>query len=284
MNVLVIAVALALLASCSESNGGNGGTGGQGNGEYLDPSGTCRRRLEPSIFGCADDYDAALAATNPCGIACAGPAGERLLFFRDCTPTLRCAYDREARALVGAFYGDDVPSHCGGSYSVVAGDFPAEAVFNGFDRDLNCRAPAEASVSPVLNDALGENDTVAAGDPCRSGLDQCRGSVRAMVCANGRGSIAGDGACRHCQSDAECQAEYRYASLVTTCGPAGLCLFGSALVGQCSDIDSGCSTAKAAFVCQDGVCDHCSSNQQCEAVGPYNLCMSGECMRSEPLP
>lgn len=265
-----------------QSDAGAGGEGGSA-GEDVDPSGRCRVAFAPGAFGCPNTYADALASPNPCNTACAGPAGTQLLYLRDCTPTLRCAYDGQTETLVGAYLGDDVPSHCTDSYSVVAGDFPEHPTLNGYDLDSNCVPPAEASVSPTFNEHFG--DPVAAGTACRSSHDQCRSSVRAMVCVNDRGTVAGDGACAHCRSDDDCVDEYAYASSKVTCEPSGLCSFGGRLVGACEGLGESCFTATTAYVCgAQGLCAPCETNEECSASGPYNLCLQGACMRSEPAP
>jgi hypothetical protein len=264
---------------------GGAGAGGEGGtaGEYVDASGRCRVTFAPHALGCEGTYDDALASANACNVACAGPAGSQLLYLRDCTPTLRCAYDGETRALVGAYLGDDVPTHCEDSTSVVAGDFPEHPTLNGYDLDLNCTPPAEASVSPTFNDHFDE--PVPVGSACRSGHDDCRSAARATVCLNERGTIAGDGVCAHCRSDDDCVDEYHYAGEEVACEPSGLCSFGSSLVGACSGLGESCFTATAAYVCGgDGLCGPCETNEQCSASGPYNLCLDGVCMRSEPPP
>jgi hypothetical protein len=272
----------------SNDQGGASGAGsdqGGAGGEYLDASGKCRRSLEPGIFGCPSSYAEALAAPNACGVACAGPAGDQLLFMRDCTPAVRCAYDASGATLVGASFGDDVPVHCDESYSVVAGAFPAQPTLNGYDRDLDCVPPAERSVAPLFNELFGKNDPIAVGGACRSGHDQCRGSVRALVCANENGVVLGDGTCEHCASDDDCTREDPYASPSVSCGAAGTCIFGSVLVGACTDLGNECFTADAGYVCRDGICTTCTTNEECTLSGAgYNLCLQGTCMRSEQMP
>jgi hypothetical protein len=294
----LVLLALSIIGcACSDTDGpsegppgsggeaGGAGTGGEGGapGEYVDASGVCRRAFAPGAFGCESTYDEALVAANPCNIACAGPAGDQLLYLRDCTPAVRCAYDGRTRRLVGAQFTDDVPAHCDDRYSVVTGDFPERPTLNGYDLDLNCTPPAEASVSPTFNEHFG--DAVPVGAACRSSLDQCRSAVRAGVCLNDRGTIAGDGTCAHCRSDDDCIDEYHYAAEEVACEPSGLCSFGSPLVGACSSLGSSCFTATEAYVCgDDGICGPCETNEQCVASGPYNLCLGGICMRSEPVP
>jgi hypothetical protein len=291
-------LALALLGpACAEAKlppqgqAGSGGAAGEtgsggeagATGEYVDASGRCRVPFVPGVLGCPSTYDEALAAPNPCHVTCAGPSGSQLLYLRDCTPTLRCAYDAANRELVGEYFGDDVPSHCDTSYSVVAGDFPEQPTLNGYDIDLNCTPPAEASVSPTFNEHYG--DPVPVGAACRSGHDSCRSSVRAMVCVNDRGTIAGDGECAHCRSDDDCVHEYAYASGSVACEPSGLCSFGAPLVGACNGLGDSCFTATDAYVCApDGLCGPCVTNEECSASGPYNLCLDGVCLRSEPGP
>ena len=102
--------------------------------------------------------------------------------------------------------------------------------------------------------------------------------------AEDRGTIAGDGTCDHCRSDADCVDEYQYAASSVTCGAAGLCTFSSALAGACEGLGTSCFTATDAYVCRDGVCAECAENDECIASGPYNLCLGGVCMRSEPPP
>jgi hypothetical protein len=275
-------------AGAGAGTSGDAGTaGGAGEGgstsEYVDPSGRCRVAFAPGAFGCPSTYPEALASPNPCNTACAGPAAAQLLYLRDCTPTLRCAYDGRTEALVGAYFGDDVPAHCDDSYSVVAGDFPEQPTLNGYDLDLNCVPPAEASVSRTFNAHFGE--PVPAGTACRSSHDQCRSAVRATVCINDRGTVAGDGACAHCRSNDDCSDEYPYASSEVRCEPSGLCSFGAPLVGACQGLGESCFTAESAYVCgAEGLCAPCETNEECSASGPYNLCLQGICMRSEPLP
>ncbi|HYQ41357.1 MAG TPA: hypothetical protein VER11_05310 [Polyangiaceae bacterium] len=275
-------IVLAVSFGCSSEPGEN--DGGEHDQEYLDDAGDCRRPLEAGIFGCAESYEAALVAPSRCGAACAGPAGDQSLFIAQCTPSVGCAYDRQTGELVGATFGDDVPSHCGDHYSVVSGQFPAVPEFNGFDLDESCAHFAQRNLSSVLDEALRHGVLPAPGMACRGGHDECRGPVTALVCANPRGQIIPDGVCSHCVSDSECRSEYRYADTAVTCGRGGHCVFGGELAGECPGYGSGCFTAEEAYVCVDGLCGACTENDQCSASGPYNLCLGSVCMRSEPRP
>jgi hypothetical protein len=211
---------------------------------------------------------------------CAGLAGDALVALTGCTPSVGCAYDPTSHLLIGAFYGDDQATHCGGSSSsVIAGDFPTSLTFNSYDVDQNCKAPDEASVSPLFNDLFGGNDPLEVGKACRSGHDQCRGSIRLMVCARANGQVAGDGTCQRCASDADCTAEYPQLGQVT-CEPTGLCRAGTEPVGACSQGARACLTQEAYYACVEGICDHCTTNEQCAANGQSNLCKNGECLRS----
>ncbi|HET7538938.1 MAG TPA: hypothetical protein VFK05_03675 [Polyangiaceae bacterium] len=283
----MVLLALAFAFGCSTEphdspNGPN--DGGNPDREYVDGAGNCRRALAPGLFGCPASYAAALALPSRCGAACAGPVGEQSLILDQCTPSVGCAFDRQTGALVGAAFGDDEPSHCGDHYSVVAGQFPAAPEFNGFDLDESCASSRERNLSPSLDAALRREPLPATGSSCRAGHDDCRGPVTALVCANPRGQVAGDGTCIHCVSDENCRSEYRYADAAVSCNQAGHCVFGSELAGECRGYGEGCFTAETAFVCVDGLCGACTDNAQCSASGPYNLCLAGVCLRSEPLP
>jgi hypothetical protein len=264
---------------------GDGGAAGAtgGDPEYVDASGKCRRALEPGLFGCPDSYDTALAQQSPCGMACAGPADGLLVYLRDCTPTVRCAYDVQSRGLVGAYWGNDVPAHCNDtSLSVTAGEFPSPVALNGYDVDQNCAASTE-SVSPLFNELFPATTQVQTGKTCRSGHDDCRGAVRMFVCADDQGTVAGDGTCQRCENDAQCQSEYDYAAGEVRCGAAGTCEFTTGLVGACPDMATTvCQTAAGAFACIDGACARCETSADCEATSPglYDICQDGTCMHA----
>lgn len=262
---------------------GGGGAGGNSN-EYLDANGQCHARWTSGAFGCKPTYAEAIATPPRCGSLCAGPADDKLVTLEDCTPALRCAYDGTTRELVGAFYADDVASHCdGASFSVLSGDFPMTIALNGFDVDVACSPPAESSVSPLLNELFSSNDPVAPDKDCRSGHDDCRGSVRLFVCKNDKGRVAGDGTCQRCQTDAECSAEYAYSGSAQ-CDSTGLCRFGEEWIGACNSSSDACMTAAGIYACADGVCARCTTNEQCARSGRANLCMDGECFESFPSP
>src|SRR5689334_22592981 len=90
--------------------------------EFTDDAGRCRRALEPHLFGCASSLDDAFAASSLCGVVCAAPAGSHVVYFDDCTPTVRCAYDRDTSLLAGAYLEGEVPDHCGFSHAVIGGE------------------------------------------------------------------------------------------------------------------------------------------------------------------
>ncbi|HYO93088.1 MAG TPA: hypothetical protein VER33_01200 [Polyangiaceae bacterium] len=299
---------LVLLSGCSGPSGlvvsSEGGAGGKGatagaggaddlagtagdtsDAEYIDEAGQCRRELEPSVFGCPATYDEALTSASSCGFECAGAAQDVLVYLRDCTPTVRCAYDPGSRELIGGYYGDDVPSHCGDvSMSVIAGTFPGELWLSGYDLDRNCSAP-EQSVSPLFNDLFANDNPIVQGKACRSSLDRCRGPVRLLVCLNDEGTVLGDGTCQSCRSDADCQTEYPYAPNIT-CDPAAGCRLSPEAVGACSEATpAACETGAGAFVCIEGVCDRCTSTEDCDATYPgfVNVCEDGHCLRAAPV-
>ncbi len=108
------------------------------------------------------------------------------LFIDQCTPSVGCAYDERTGASAGAFVDDDAPSHCGDQYSVVAGEFPTNPEFNGFDLDESCTGLGQRSLSPVLDQALRSQPLASLGASCRSRPRQLPGAgdgARLRQCA-----------------------------------------------------------------------------------------------------
>lgn len=92
--------------------------------EVLDAQGSCRTTETPALSPCPQTWTEA-QGLDRCGYACAAPCAGKLVYQDSCTPSYGCAYDPESGALVGALYGDDVPSFCNGqSYSLIYGDMP----------------------------------------------------------------------------------------------------------------------------------------------------------------
>lgn len=115
-------------------------TGNDG-GDFMDDAGVCRGSFDPASPGpCPLTYDEALV-WDRCGMVCAGPCGDFLIYLDSCTPSYGCAYDPTTRKAVGFVYGDDIPAHCDNqSHEVVHGDWPSACTFDPLEVDKNCYA------------------------------------------------------------------------------------------------------------------------------------------------